>query len=112
MLGIGIISIRNAQGNKHTRMWLHPKNKITSAASVTSREKRARNSSAPSDPTIRIIIAVISRSRPDHDPCGRNDASWWRWSQSTYAENIGTKKPWEKLGSCHHCVASLLMIGK
>src|SRR5208283_979488 len=103
MAGMGIISNRNAQGNKRARKKFQPRNNTIIPASTRSMEKRERNNSAPIWPSRSTPIPKPRISSPDHEGRGCSRARRERSCQTTKAENGGTKKPWEKLGSCHHC---------
>src|SRR6266576_5457579 len=103
IVGIGLIRIRNAQGNSRARKYVHPQNSTIRPARRMSSEERERNNSAPSCPTTRVHIASAEIGNPDQD--GRR-GSWARFCRSCQiirAEKSGTKNPCEKLGSCHHC---------
>jgi hypothetical protein len=84
---------RNAHGKSIALIYFHPRNKIINAARVKSSEKRARKSSAPSDPTTRTIIATARIANPAHEGLATSFASHCLWLQTTYAENAGTKNP-------------------
>src|SRR5438552_3465695 len=103
MAGMGIMSIRNAHGNRRARKNFHPANKTIRPAITRSKESRDRKSSAPSTPTTRTERAKARMRSPDHEGCKRIAASLGRPCQSTNNEKAGTKKPCEKFGSCHHC---------
>src|ERR1019366_1001561 len=50
-------------------------------------------------------------NRPHHEGRRLRPVSRDRSCQITKAENRGTKKPWEKLGSFHHCPARWVSVG-
>src|SRR3970040_1327164 len=75
-------------------------------ASKKTNEERERNSSAPRTPAIRMANAPAKTGRPNHEGWAGARASRFRSLQITKIENAGTKKPWEKFGSFHHCSTS------
>lgn len=111
MAGIGIIKIKNAHGNKMALKMFHPKKSNVIPAATKRREKRERKSSAPNWPTISAQIPSTSTGRPSHDGSDGIRASRPRCRQSRNAENKGTKNPWEKLGSRHHCETKWSSVG-
>src|SRR5205807_9940285 len=112
MAGIGIIKIRNAQGKSKAANDSQPANRTTSAAITSNRESRERNSSAPNTPTIRVDRAKPRMRSPHQEGFKRIATSFERFCQSTNREKRGTKKPWEKFGSRHHCPAKCSTIEK
>src|ERR1700722_2127765 len=101
--GIGIIRRRKAQGNSRARKSVHPQKRTIKPANESSREKRARNNSAPICPITSMPSANASTSKPDHEGRWGIRRRRPRSCQTTKPENTGTKNPWEKFGSCHHC---------
>src|SRR5215472_7625866 len=101
--GRGIIRTNTAHGNKTALNRFHPKSRRETPARTMRREKRERNSSAPSWPTINAQSPAVSTAIPSQD--GRNGmrARCPRFRQRMNAENKGTKNPCEKFGSFHHC---------
>src|SRR4029077_15209162 len=104
MAGMGIIKNRNAQGKNRVRKKLHPRKSTIKPASTINNDKRERKSSAPNWPTMRTHSPDAKNHRPHHEGCRLRRLSRERSCQTTKAEKRGTKKPWEKLGSFHHCL--------
>src|SRR2546425_10598266 len=92
-----------AKRNSTARTKCDPIKKKTSPAITSSKETRDRKSSAPSTPTTRTLRAITRMSTPHKDGIRGRLASRDRSCQSTNKAKAGTKKPWEKLGSFHHC---------
>ncbi len=95
MLGMGIMNRRKSQGKTAIPKWFQPYTSTTNPPMASRNEKRARKSSAPKTPAVRIPTAANRRTRPDHAGLRGNDASRPLSCQSTNKENAGTKNPWE-----------------
>src|SRR5260370_12776546 len=112
MAGMGIINSRNAQGKRRARKKLHPRNRTIKLPRTINSDKRERKSSAPIWPTTSTHSPTPRNSRPHQEGFRVRVVSRERSCQITKAENRGTKKPWEKLGSFHHCPTRWARIGE
>src|SRR5947208_15200219 len=104
MVGIGTIRMRKASGNRTARSISQPLKKITIPAISRISETRDRNSSAPKTPRIRVKSEKRITTKPHEEGAGLIASSRFRFCHTTYKEKAGTKKPWEKFGSVHHCL--------
>ena len=103
--GIGIMRNKNSQGNNTSLKYLHPRNRTIRPTISISKELRARNNSLPIVPASRRKIAKKTIGSPHQVGSGDSRAIRARFLHTTYREKTGTRNPWEKLGSCHHCWA-------
>jgi hypothetical protein len=101
---MGIIRIRKAHGKRTARNNSHPKKNITSPATTRRREIRDKNNSAPITPSTRTLSPIKRITRPQNEGAEETFANFDRFCQSTKREKMGTKNPWEKFGSPHHCL--------
>src|SRR5580700_10010120 len=111
MAGIGIISSRKAQGKRRARKKFQPRNSTVSAASTINSDNRERKSSAPNCPRMSRQSPATRKNKPDQEGRGLRLVNRDRSCQITKAEKRGTKKPWEKSGSFHHCLTRCVRIG-
>src|SRR5215469_399785 len=102
MVGMGIIKMRKARGNRSARRNSQPRKKITKPVVSRSNEKRDRNSSAPNTPRISVHKEMKIKSRPQFEGLRGMASSLRRSCHTTNNENKGTKKPCEKFGSERH----------
>ena len=102
MAGMGIIISRNAKGKRTARRKDHPANNTIKPARTTNKEKRERKISAPSCPKTRRDKPNARMRAPHQEGRSGMRDSRVRSCQMTKPAKRGTKKPWEKLGSCHH----------
>src|SRR6266850_1495699 len=102
IVGIGIIRIRKAHGNRTARKKGHPRNRMIKPASRSSSDTRDKNSSAPSTPSISVAIATTIRGKPLQDGDGSILFNSLQFLQTTNAAKAGTKIPCEKFGSLIH----------
>src|ERR1022692_624721 len=109
--GMGTIRNKNAQGNRRARKKFHPKKSTIRLASTIKSDTRGRKMSAPNCPTMSTHIPDARKNKPHHEGCGFRRVSWDRSRQITNAEKKGTKKPWEKSGSFHHCATRWVSTG-
>src|SRR5580700_3211263 len=105
MVDEGTIKIRKARGNDTASKYFQPARKTTIPQIKSRSEIRGRKYSELSTPTVRVDRAISRMTRPDQEGLRGSAANRARSSQSRSNENAGTKKPWMKLGSCHHCTA-------
>src|SRR5713226_5505201 len=103
IFGMGTMRKRKAQGKSTARNHAHPTKVRIRPASNNRSDVRERNSSAPRTPMMSVAAAPAITTGPNQDGAMGRPAKRLRVRQSTYAENKGTKNPWEKSGSCHHC---------
>src|SRR6266852_5393345 len=103
MAGMGTINTRKSSGNMIARKNSHPRKKRIMPVASISKVVRERNSSAPKTPRIKVHREIKITASPQFEGDGRIAASRERSCHTTKAEKAGTKKPWEKLGSDHHC---------
>src|ERR1700722_7993483 len=108
---MGIISKRKASGTDSARRKSHPRKRTINPDARSRREIRARKSSAPNCPTMRTHKAKAKTNIPDHAGFTTMRRKRSRSCQAMKMENSGTKKPWEKLGSCHHWPTRWVRVG-
>src|SRR6266567_3529086 len=111
MAGIGTIRMEKSSGKKTARNISHPRKKMTRPPASAIRESLERKSSAPKTPRTSMERASKMTGRPQVEGFLGTAANRKRSCHITKAENTGTKKPWEKLGSAHHCCARRPRIG-
>ena len=100
--GMGIIKISSKTGKRTATSTSRPAKKSTKPAISRMMEVRDRKSSAPKTPKIRVNSDRTMTGIPHADGALGIAARRARSCQTMKAENSGTKKPCEKLGSRHH----------